>query len=317
MTQVENLDENLLPSLNDWIPIQSPGQKIKKVKIENLPINLDTTALQSEIDQKADIDHFHTQFSDLQQQIDTKASQSVVNDKANSSDVTNALATKVDATAYANTVSVLEQSINNKAPSVHGHPISSITNLQTALDNKVDKGNAGFTAFRSQSPPTNKNIGDRWYQLNSSNLPINEWTWDGTYWRGNFQDYRLDNSFNPNAGLFLRTGLDNRYGYYLESLYYDFYQQARPTDNTSYWAFNFARRNADYSTVGNFFAVREFRSKAAEFNTREAIDLNTYLNLTTIDTFNLGFNITRFIQSGFAMPSGYFNFVLRYQVIYK
>lgn len=84
MTKVEDLDENLTPQLEDWLPIQSPGQKIKKVKIDNLPIQSDTSALEAEI-------------NSLQTALDSK----------------------VESSTLANTVSALQLVIDQKLPSTY------------------------------------------------------------------------------------------------------------------------------------------------------------------------------------------------------
>lgn len=217
----------------------------------------------------------------------------------------------------ANTVSVLQQEIAGKSPVGHTHQISDVQNLQSILDSKATVGVTGFSAYRSQTPPQNKNIGDKWYQINATNLPINEWNWDGTYWRSNFQDFRASNSINPNAAMVFNLGLEDRFGYYIQSLYYNYYQQARITDNTNYWAINLAAKEGNYNTVGDFYTIREFKSKPAEYFIKETIDLSRYVSLTINNAANLTISIVRFAQSGFNMPSAYFNFVMRYQIIYK
>jgi hypothetical protein len=187
MTEIRFLPENSAPSTEDWLVVQRTSGETEKIQIQNLPIVADTTAIESEID-------------DLQTQINDKATanhghfisdidglESVLDNKADKSTVTNLqgqINSKADNTTLATTVSVLQLEINGKAPSVHGHQISDVTGLQSALDAKLPSGTIinGFD-YNQQTLPNNPTTGQTWRERDSNNWIIRDWFWDGQDWQ--------------------------------------------------------------------------------------------------------------------------------------
>lgn len=157
MSDIKYLPLNSNPSLDDWLPTQrdDSSDATLRLKVRDLPITVDTTGLQNQINQKAEEVHSH-QIADIYQLTDT---------------------------------------LENKANAFHNHSISNVNGLQTALDSKADSAtftntvsvlelaiqSVGFT-YDQTAVPSNPVIGNTWRERKSSGMILRDWEYDGIDW---------------------------------------------------------------------------------------------------------------------------------------